>query len=184
MREASIQSECFPARDVEPIEFKAEDESEEGADDKGGQADADHGDGHEGVVDTGIAMGGGIDAEGDADEKGDEQSGKADGSGDGPALSDDFVDGETLVSEGRAEVPLDEVAHVLDILNDEGFIEAVVGFHFGDEMLGDGFLVEEGAAGGEADQEEGNGDDAEEGEERLSEAGENVASGGHFLKRS
>ena len=115
-------------------------------------------------------MGGGENSNGNTEDEGDEETDEADGGGDEPALGDDFVNGVAFVAKGGAEVALGEVENVFGVLDDERLIEAGMFFHFFDEVGGNRFFVEEGATGSEARDEEGDRDDAEQGEEGLEKA--------------
>lgn len=159
-----------PATDGKERKFDGEEEGEQGAGDEHGKAEEGECGEHGGGIGPGAFAGGGEGAEPDAGAGGDEEGGEAEGEGDGEALGDEFVDGAVAVFGGDAELSGGEVGEVAGELGGEGAVELV----FGSELLLDGggefAFARERAAWREADEEEGDGDDAREDSESAGEA--------------
>ncbi len=199
----------IPAGGVHPAQLQGEEEDEERAHDKGGHADADHGEGGGGVVDAGVFLHRGDDAEGNADGEGDEDGPEAEFEGGGKFVGEDLVDGAVGVFERGAEVDAEggvdvvvgaavlggvgeeapggeflrgDVPEVGAVLVEEGLIEAVVRLEVALDFRGDGFLGGEGAAGHESQHEKRRRDDDEQDGDRLQEAAKDEAEHGKLVE--
>lgn len=161
-----------PATDGKERKFDGEEEGEQGACDEHGKAQQGEGGEHGGGIGPRAFAGGGEGAEPDTGAGGHEESGEAEGEGDGQALSDEFVDGAVAVFGGDAELSGGEVGEVTDELGGDGAIELVFG---GELLLDDGrefAFTGERTARREADEQEGDRDDAQQDREGASDAAE------------
>lgn len=88
-------------------------------------------------------------------------------------MGDHVGDLAAFHGEGVAEVAAGEdIFPVVEVLDGEWFVQAVVGFEGGLFGRGGGFFRCEGVAGDGADGEEGEGDEGEDDDDGLEEAGE------------
>ena len=151
-----------PSGDIEEPPFEAEDGDEDGAHDKGGEADADHGEGHGAEVEPCVAADGGDDACGETDGEGDGESGRSDDERDREGIADDLGVPHALILHGESEIAAGVGREGLPVLDRERFVEAVLAFQFGADVRVHAFFRGEGIAGREAHHEERHGEDREE----------------------
>ena len=159
-----------PAADGQPLEPEAEDENEDGAYDKHRDGQPEQGGGHGEAVGRGVTAHGGEGAEPDAAGGGEKEGESAEREGDGQGLGEDFVDAAVAVFGREAQIAADDVGEVAGELGPERSVELVFGEELGFDGGGEFALAVEGSAGGEADEEKSQGDDAKENEKKRGEA--------------
>lgn len=130
-----------PAGDIERRSLGREADLEDGTENEGDDADSSHRDNHRDVVDGAIMIERGDNAQGDAEAHAEDEGEEAELKRNGKGFADEIGNFTAFIGEGVAKVAVAEnVFPVIEILNGERFIEAVVGFE-GRLLGGRGGLV-------------------------------------------
>ena len=90
-------------------------------------------------------------------------------------LADDVVHLAVLLGERDAEITLQHVAHVDEVLIQQWFVETVLGFEVGADLGGDRPVVDQRITGYVVHGEEGGGGDEPDGDHTLDEPLDRVA---------
>ena len=171
-RDGSRRSEARaqPAGSGHDLELVVKEKQDQQGQPEAGHADAGDGDGPDDLVGDAVALDGGDDAEENAEQRRDDDGpqGQLDG---GREAALQLGEHRVVGADGGTQVQLEQVAHVIQVLGDEGLVQPVaqlIGRH--DVRVAEGPLAQiggDGVAGDELGEEEHQGRHADEHDDQV-----------------